>query len=428
VSKQFTASALIYLTANVANAAIPFLLMPVLTRVLTPADYGLVAMFTLFVTLAGAFTGLSMHGAVAVRFFQRDEQQFARYLGACLRILVIATAAALVVIAVGAPWFESLTQLPRSWLFAAILVASANVVISIRLSLWQMRQQAAKFGAFQVGQGLLNMGLSLVFVLALGMAWQGRALAQLFVSVGFMLLAFWWLRGGQVARPQGSHDTRDILKFGVPLIPHVAGSLAIGLADRFMIANMLDVAQAGLYTVALQIGMGMGLLTESFNRVYAPWLMAALSRPDAARDLRIVRGTYSYFLIVTVLALALGLIAPWLLGIIVGPAFQAAAPLILYIAMGFAFGGMYYMVTNYVFYASRTARLAMVTLAAGACNVALTWCLIKRNGAIGAAQAFMISQALLFVGTWWLARGSHRMPWLKALAPGRARAGMEAAE
>jgi hypothetical protein len=40
----------------------------------------------------------------------------------------------------------------------------------------------------------------------------------------------------------------------------------------------------------------------------------------------------------------------------------------------------------------------------------------------------MISQALLFVGTWWLARGSHRMPWLKALAPGRARAGMEAAE
>ena len=36
---------LIYLVSNVLNAAIPFALLPVLTRVLDPSEYGQVAMF-----------------------------------------------------------------------------------------------------------------------------------------------------------------------------------------------------------------------------------------------------------------------------------------------------------------------------------------------------------------------------------------------
>lgn len=38
-------SAGIYTITQMINSAIPFLLMPVLTRYLTPTDYGIVAMF-----------------------------------------------------------------------------------------------------------------------------------------------------------------------------------------------------------------------------------------------------------------------------------------------------------------------------------------------------------------------------------------------
>jgi O-antigen/teichoic acid export membrane protein len=415
MKNRFSAGALTYLIGNAANAAIPFLLMPLLTRALSPADYGAVAMFTLFVIIAGAVTGLSMHGAIGVRFFQLDAGSFARYVGSCLRVLAMSTAIALLLVALGGSWLELRMELPTGWLLVATLAASANVIIMIRLSLWQMQQQPGRFVMFQVGQSLLNMFLSVLLVLGLSMNWQGRALGHIVTTMAFATLALWWLRGGQLARPAGWQDTRDILRFGVPLIPHVLGGLAITMVDRLMIANMLDVAQAGIYTVALQIGMGMGLLTESFNRVYAPWLMSSLSQPDRTRDVRIVRGTYCYFVFVAVLAAALGLAAPWLLSIFVGEAFQGAAAPIFYIAMGFAFGGMYYMVTNYVFYASRTAHLAAITLTCGAFNVAITWYLIRVSGIVGAAQGFMLSQAALFLGTWLLAQRVHPMPWLKAL-------------
>ena len=58
-------SAFIYTLTRAINSAIPFFLMPVLTRYLTPVDYGIVAMFGVLLSFVASFTGLSIHGAIA---------------------------------------------------------------------------------------------------------------------------------------------------------------------------------------------------------------------------------------------------------------------------------------------------------------------------------------------------------------------------
>lgn len=55
MSRKLFGNAAIYLGANILNAGIPFLLLPILTHVLTPADYGIVAMFSVVVSILGAF-------------------------------------------------------------------------------------------------------------------------------------------------------------------------------------------------------------------------------------------------------------------------------------------------------------------------------------------------------------------------------------
>ena len=417
-AKTLLGDTFIYTGANILNAGIPFLLLPVLTRVLSPADYGIVAMFGIVVSIMGAFTGLSVHGAVGVRYFQLDRERMPLYVGACLAILAVSSAAVLCVVAAGRPWLELITHVPGDWMLVAVLVSSAQFVINIRLSLWQVQHKAIRYGAFQISQSLLNAGLSLLLVLGLGMAWKGRALGQAVAVTAFMLVAlFLLLRQAEASRPTTMDDARDALKFGVPLIPHVIGGLMIATTDRFMITNLLDVAQAGIYVVALQLGMVLGLLTDSFNRAYAPYLMGALVKEDPARDRKIVRGTYVYFIAVTLAALALGVTAPELMSIVVGERFRSAAGAVLYVAMGYAFEGMYYMVTIYVFFTSKTGYLAVVTFASGVFNIIATYILIKVNGVLGAAQAFMLSQAMIFFCTWWLAQRFRPMPWRTALFP-----------
>lgn len=410
-------NSVLYLVGALANSAVPFFLLPILTRVLTPADYGTIAMFALVTSILGAFTGLSVHGAISVRYFQLEKNELADYVGTCVGILVVSTSVISLLVAAFGPGLARGTGVPQDWLLLAVVVSGFQFLINIRLSLWQVSGAAEKYGVFQISQSLLNAALSLTLVLVVGMAWEGRILGQASAFLLFGAIAAWWLFKDdwlQFPRNWRTHS-RDALHFGLPLIPHVIGGLLIVAADRFVIVKLLDVAQAGIYMVALQVGQILGLITDSFNKAYAPWLMKELSKSTDTLRVSIVRGTYLYFAVVCLTALGFGMAAPMILDFLVGEAFRAAGELVIYIALGFAFGGGYYMVTNYVFFESKTAALALITLISGFINIALMFILVGCNGIAGAGQAFMLTQALSFLGTWWLAQKFHPMPWLKAL-------------
>lgn len=61
-----------YLVSNILNAIIPFALLPVLTRYLSPEEYGEVAMFQTLLGAMTAFVGLSMAGAAAAYLIKRS--------------------------------------------------------------------------------------------------------------------------------------------------------------------------------------------------------------------------------------------------------------------------------------------------------------------------------------------------------------------
>ena len=412
---QLLRPALVYAVTNAVAAGVPLLMLPVLTRVLTPDEYGKVAMFSVAVALLGAFVGVNAHSSISVRFFEPDRAGFSRYVGTCLTILAVTSVAIFSLVGLALPWLEDTTKIPGPWLLAAVFVAAALFVVQTQLVIWQSATRPWAYGAMRLLQAMLDGAGSLLLVLALGLGWQGRAGGIAVAALGCAAIALVLLRRGAWVRFEFDRQAaRSALGFGIPLIPHVVGGMLIAMADRIMITNMLDTASTGVYMVALQIGAVLGLATDSFNRAYAPWLLQALNQ-GGMRDRAIVRFTYLYFVVVVLVALALGVGAPALLGLLVGEQFRAAAPIVVYVALGFAFGGMYYMVTNYVFFARRIARLAAVTISCGLLNVALSYWLLQWRGLVGAAQAYMLAQAALFLATWWLAQRSRPMPWRRAL-------------
>ncbi len=406
----------IYTVATVVTAGINFLLVPILTRVLSPADYGLAAMFGIMVSIFSAIAGLSTDGVISVRFFELDRRQVSHYVSSCLLILFSSTALLLLFTYLSGEALESLTSVPSNWLMTAALVAAMLFVISIRLTLWQVSRQAWKYGAFQIGHAGFGFGLSLWLVLGVGLAWEGRTLGIAIASASATVIAFASLWRDDWIRPTISPTyLKNALRFGVPLIPHTLGGLLLVVVDRIVVTNLLDIAQTGIYTVALQLGGVLSILTVSFNRAYSPWLFEHIKSRDIAQKIQVVRYTYLYFALLVFLALFLGLLAPAIFATLIGDEFRAGAEVVLLLAIGYAFGGMYFMVTNYVFWAGATARLSGITLTSGLINVVSTYLLIKEYGLVGAGYGFMISQGVLFLGTWYLANKVCPMPWKKAL-------------
>jgi O-antigen/teichoic acid export membrane protein len=404
--------ALIYVVANVLTAAIPLLLLPLFTRVLSPEDYGRIAMFGVVVQLLGALAGLSVHGAIGVRYFDRETIDFPRFVGSCLAVLAGSLLLVLVAVLVALPLLEAFTQLPGPWLLIAVAVSGANFVVQSQLAIFQSAGQPVRFGALRLTQAALDLGLSLILVLGVGLAWQGRAAGVAIAAMAAALLALGMMRSGGWLRLPGTRDyARQAIRFGLPLVPHAIGGLLIASVDRLMITNILDVGSAGIYMVAIQIGLVLNLVTDAGNRAFAPWLMRSLKQGSPDLDLRVVKFTYLGFGALLVLGLVMGLAAPALLSVLVGEEFRSAGPVVIYVTIGQAFCGMYYLVTNYVFYAGKTGRLAAVSLTSGLLNIGLSYILLTSRGLEGAAQAFMAAQLLLFLGTWWLASRAHPMPW-----------------
>jgi O-antigen/teichoic acid export membrane protein len=187
------------------------------------------------------------------------------------------------------------------------------------------------------------------------------------------------------------------LKFGGGLVPHIYGSVLIATTDRLLITNMVGVAATGLYTVGAQIAGIVGVLEQSFNQAWSPWLFERLERnqPDELETIRRIIRTYN--VIIIVLAVALSWVAPWFLSFFVGEEFIEARQFVFWLALGSAFSGMYKMVVNQIFFMNKTHLLALITFASGASSVILNYVLISWNGAVGAAQANALALLLTYI-------------------------------
>ncbi len=405
-------SAGIYTVSRILSSAVPFLMMPVLTRYLTPADYGIVAMFAAVLTFVNPFVGINAAGTIGVRYFSKEHIEMPRYVGTCLYVSLATLVLVALFFALFGSFVSRVTQFPAPWLWSVVLVAAGQLVVRIVMTFWQVEQRALAYGVFLNVQTLVNVALSVLFVIVLGRNWQGRIEAQVvticcFAAIGLYIL---W-RKGQVSMHYDRGYALDMVRFGLPLIPHEIGGIVIGQTDRFFITNMVGIGETGVYSVGYQVGGIIEILALSFNQAYSPWLFRKLR--DGGDDFKrtLVKYTYAYMAGILLLAVGFAAIAPWLLSFFVGKAFGGSGVYTFWISIGFAFSGMYYMVCNYIFYAGKTSVLAAVTFATALLNVVFNYVLIKLNGPVGAAQASAIAFFISFVLTWILSARVYPMPW-----------------
>lgn len=422
-SNKLLAGSSVYLLSNILNAVIPFLLLPILTRYLIPAEYGQVAMFQTLLGALGAFVGVSVVGAAGRKHYDENltDTEMGRYIGSCFHLLFVSAVVVFIPIFFFRDKLSVWLSLDEKWVLWAVLISVFVVIMNLRLGQWQVRQKAKSYGAMQVSRSVLDMGLSLLFVVVLLSGAGGRISAQIITAGLFAFLAVCLLKRDQLLTffVWEKSYYKEILRFGVPLIPHVSGGFLVLSVDRFIVNSELGLAEAGVYMVAVQLAAGAALVFDAINKAYVPWLFERLKENNYKQKVRIVRYTYFWFFII-ILASGIGfLVGPWIVKIIAGSGYERAGSIIGFLILGQVFGGMYHMMTSYVFFSKRTGLLSLATVVSGLINVLLLFFLVPLFGLNGAAYSFVIAMIFRFVLTWWVAQYRYPMPWLSARVWGR---------
>jgi O-antigen/teichoic acid export membrane protein len=413
---SFLKTGSIYLISNIVNAAIPFMLLPIFTRLLTQAEYGQIAMFQLLVTALTALAGVGVVGASARKFYDQDISldELKDFNGACFQILCIS-------IIVITPFFlffykelSGILTIPAEWIFISLAIASLGFIIQIRLIQWQVRGQAKQYGMLQIANSLINVLFSLLLVVSLNLGPAGRVDAQLIAVLIISLFSLYYLKLDKLVnfftfKPM---YIKEALNFGLPLMPHIIGVFLLSSVDRYIINSKFGLESAAIYMVSYQLSSALAIVFDAISKAYTPWLFALLKKDVKEEKLRVIKGTYLYMAFLVIVAILSFVIGPPVVVLVAGEKYAQASSIIGYLCMGQIFGGMYLMVTTYIFFSKKTKFLSLVTIISGVINVVLMLLLIEYNGLVGVAQAFAIAQFLRFTFTWLLAAKVQPMPWL----------------
>jgi len=392
--KRLTGESLIYGIGQVGGRAVHLLLVPVLTRVLTPEAYGVFDLVLAYSQTALLVLVLGMDAALARYFYDEpDREARIRMVSTSLGFrLVTGTAAvlglALVVIPLTAPLvageaYRKYLTIGAATLPFTLVALFANDVLRVTFQPW-------KFIALNFAQTILVGGITLYLVLVrelgvVGVLYGKLGGDALAAALGLVLCRHsirWRFRPAVLRR---------MLTFGLPLVPVAFGYGFIAAADRFFLQRSHTLETVGVYAVAVKFFALTSMGVAAFHLAFTPFAYARARSPEAPR---LFARVFSLYVAVASLgAITIAAFAPEILAVLAPGTYARAATPALWLVFAAVAQGAYYVGGIGISLSQRTTLLigtvGGAAVVAGLANALLTPAL----GAPGAAVATFLAYA-----------------------------------
>lgn len=412
LSSNLFKSSSVYTIAGFLNSALPLLLLPFLTNKLSPTDYGIVAMFQLIISLLYPFVGLNLEAAIAREYFDLDKKELSTYIGNCILLSITSVLIIGLILILGNDRVEKIFSVSNKLIYTALIVCFFQFIIAISLSIFQISEKPYPYVYLQLSQTFTNAILTIFFIYYLKETWNGRINAQIVTFSLFALISFLYLKTKvKITFHYSKKIIFKAMNFGLPLVPHVLGAFLFAAIDRIFLTKLFGLEQTGNFSVAFQLGAVISLISNSFNNAFVPWLYNNLNKNSFQINLKIVKNTYYYFILILIFAFLLILIFPHIVGLFVNKKYNNINAYSLFIIIGFVFQGMYFMVTNYITYAKKTYVQAIITFFVALIKIPITYFSLKKFGPIGASVSFGLTYFIFFILTWIYSAYVFPMPW-----------------
>ncbi len=420
--KRLTTDSAVYGLGQALGRAVQLLLVPVLTRMLVPAEFGVAELIAGYLATAVLVLVSGMDAALA-RFFYEQPDREARVRMASTSLafrLLVSSAAAATFIAFGGPIAAALLhgEAYRKYVWLGAATLPFTLVVLFCNDVLRVTFQPVKYIALNLVQTVLVTSLSIVFVgswfhLSTAGVLYGRLAGDALSSVVGLVLA---------RHALGLRFDRDILRrmlaYGAPTIPAACGFALIGGLDRFALQRTRTIEDVATYSVALRFLSVMTFAASAFQLAYGPFVYSRARDPGASR--LFARVLVGYVAIASLGAMIVGLFAPEVLGVLVTRAYrpEAAALPALLLAFAAVALGAYTVGSIGIALALKTPLLAIAAwtgaCVAGAGHAVLT----PRLGPAGAAIATLAGYTSVAIVTFVLAQRVHPLPYRGTRAVG----------
>ncbi len=401
----------VYGTAEFLKKGIGFFMIPIYTRYLVPADYGLLELLDLTLNVIAMLVGMHI-GTAIIRYYHhfedpKDKQQV------FTTALIFIFALSIVALAILELFSHSISALVTGGIeyvrfFQIIFVSMAvETVYLVSENYLLARKKSVLYSALSVGNCLVALSLNILFVVVFKMGVMGILLSMLItklangiavisITVKGVSLSFSW------------EKLCKMIRYALPLVPAAFSLFVMHFSDRFFVQRFCDLNDLGIYSLGYKFGMIISVVvSEPIFRVWNTQRFEIAKQPDAKE---VLGRAFTYYLaVVTFAGLGISVYIDEVIHIMASSPYQGAATVVPLIVLSYIFYGMANFFTLGIMITFKTKYAAYVQMTIAGMNLLLNMFFVSRYGIMGAAVSTLLSFLCLAVLTLLVSQKLYRV-------------------
>jgi O-antigen/teichoic acid export membrane protein len=394
--KALLRDSVIYTFSTLISRGLSFLLIPLYTRVLTPADYGALDMLIVFGSIVNLTIALEVSQGVA-RYCSNEKDTHRRMIYASsafwFTLLCYSTFVSITLI-----WAPSLSDLIMGtsglvsvFRIGMIYLGLNGVFILVQNQFrWELKSKSYAAVSLLVSLVTAISAVGLTMVLRWGVSgilWGMIA----GISAG-SAYGLWFLRGSFRCHFSWAY-LKEMLLFSAPLVPSGIAVFVSLYIDRLMISHYLSLTEVGLYGLGFRLSSIVGLIMVGFQSALTPLIYSHYAEEQTPRQLAFV---FRFFIALALLMfLTLSLFAQEIIRTFFSPSYYPAKDVIIFIVPAILLSNMYIFAPGIDIF-KKTHLILWINLGGAGINTTLNWLMIPHFGMVGAATATLIGSLFVF--------------------------------
>lgn len=382
-----------YMIGNVTQKGIAFFVVPIYTRVLSSSEYGMYSIFQSWTNILVILATLNLYTGVFTKILVDHKDDRDSYTSCMQGLSTTITAILFIFYLIFQDVSESVLELDRP----TIIMMFVYFWTYPATCFWQIRQKVEyryiSMALMTIAIAILTPATSL-FLLYLtslrenAVIW-GYMIPQ--IGIGLILYLVQFYRGRVFYNRE---NWSYALKYNIPLVPHYLSLIVLAQSDRIMIKEYCGKSQAGIYNLAYQISMMMGIFIGSVTAALVPWTYEKLKIKETGSVKRI---NVMLCIVIGIMTIAAILVAPEIVMIMGTEEYYQAIWVIPAVSISVYFKFVYSLFGNVELYYGKTKYVMVASTAAALINVILNAIFIPKYGFIAAGYTTLLCYFMLLL-------------------------------
>jgi O-antigen/teichoic acid export membrane protein len=296
-NRKLVVNSIYYTIGEILPKVIGFFLLPLLTKYLSPADYGINSYTNTVMLFSFAFSSLSLNTFLLRNYYKEENIDERKKIIWSVFSLSLATNAVVSGIElVVFPWLLSTWKIAVPF-YPFFLLAILNNFLEgfsiIPLVLYRIRQNARLFVTINASKTILQFALTYVLLTSCHYGLVGVYLARLAVNIPYTLLFLVIVYQASIRRVDVQQIRRG-LTFSLPLLPGALSFLFISTFDRIVLERTIGLTALGLYAVASTLALTLNVIVQGLYKTFEQKLFEKHGTPAYGQ---VADTLYKYFIV-----------------------------------------------------------------------------------------------------------------------------------